>query len=205
MKQAILLLCVLLLCPCLARAQTPAASPALTNNVVTTQTPAPVNAAVSAPPVATKGGGGSVVLPAEKRAPVRIPRFDKPPVIDGKLDETVWQQGALFNDFYQTSPGYNTQASVATEVRMGYDARNLYIAFHCYDEPGKVRATIAKRDDVFADDTIRVLLDTYNDQRKAYVLTFNPLGVQQDGSLAGRLRDRSGHSVQVSALCGGQR
>ncbi|HYJ45172.1 MAG TPA: DUF5916 domain-containing protein, partial [Pyrinomonadaceae bacterium] len=55
-------------------------------------------------------------------------------------------------------------------------------AFHCFDEPDKVRATVAKRDNVLnAEDSIRVLLDTFNDQRKAYVLAFNPLGVQQDG------------------------
>ena len=28
---------------------------------------------------------------------------------------------------------------------------------------------------------MRIILDTFNDQRKAYVLGWNPLGVQQDG------------------------
>ena len=184
MKKAVLLLALLLLCPCFVAAQTPppTATPAALTS--TTQTPAQVNAAVGDPPApVVKGGGGRVVLPPEKASPVRIPRFEKPPVIDGKLDDAVWQQGALFKDFYQTDPGYNVQASFPTEVRMGYDAKTLYIGFHCYDEPGKVRATIPKRDDVYgaADDSIRVFLDTYNDQRKAYVLVFNPLGVQQDG------------------------
>ena len=63
---------------------------------------------------------------------------------------------------------------------MGYDAKHLYFAFHCFDEPGKVRATIPKRDNVFVDDSIRIFLDTFNDKRKAYVFAFNPLGVQQD-------------------------
>ncbi len=183
MKQAILLVILSLLCACPCAAQTPApvATPALTN-AITAPTPAQVNASISAPvaPI-VKGAGGSVALPPEKSAPVRLVRFEKPPVIDGKLDDAVWQQAAVFKDFYQTDPGYNTQASFPTEVRMGYDAKTLYIAFRAYDEPGKVRATIPKRDDVFADDTIRVFLDTYNDQRKAYVLTFNPVGVQQDG------------------------
>jgi hypothetical protein len=125
---------------------------------------------------------GSVALPPEKAAPVRIPRTDRPPAIDGKMDEDIWRRAAVFKDFYQISPGDNTAPSLPTEVYMTYDARMLYIAFHAHDEPGKVRATVAKRDTVLdTEDSVRVLLDTINDQRKAYVLVFNPLGIQQDG------------------------
>src|SRR5581483_1303918 len=123
----------------------------------------------------------SVVLPPEKAKPLVIPRFDKPPVIDGKLDDEVWQHAAVLKDFYQTNPGDNTTPSKPTEVMMGYDARTLYFAFHCFDEPDKIRATVAKRDEVFGEDNVRVFLDTFNDQRRAYVLGWNPLGVQQDG------------------------
>jgi len=125
---------------------------------------------------------GSVALPPEKAAPVRIPRVDRPPVLDGKLDEDIWRQAAVLKDFYQISPGDNIAPSLATEVYMAYDSRTLYIAFLAHDEPGKVRATVAKRDDVLNnEDSVRVLLDTFNDRRKAYVLIFNPFGVQQDG------------------------
>ncbi|HEX8634953.1 MAG TPA: DUF5916 domain-containing protein [Pyrinomonadaceae bacterium] len=125
---------------------------------------------------------GSVALPPEKAAPVRIPRAERPPVLDGKLDDDIWRQAAVLKDFYQISPGDNIAPSLPTEVYMAYDARTLYIAFHAHDEPGKVRATVAKRDDVLTnEDSVRVLLDTFNDRRKAYVLIFNPLGIQQDG------------------------
>ena len=124
----------------------------------------------------------SVRLPPEKSQPVRVPRFDKPPVIDGKLDEEVWTRAAVLKDFYQTNPGDNTAPSYPTQVLLGYDSQTLYLGFHCFDDPSKVRATIAKRDSVLGtDDTVRVLLDTFNDKRRAYVLVFNPLGIQQDG------------------------
>jgi hypothetical protein len=128
-------------------------------------------------------GKPSTSLPAEKAQPVRISKFEKPPVIDGKLDDDAWKTAVAFKDFYQTSPGDNTTPSKPTEVMMGYDSKTLYIGFHCFDEPDKVRASVAKRDDVLngIEDSIRVLLDTFNDQRKAYVLAFNPLGVQMDG------------------------
>jgi hypothetical protein len=120
-------------------------------------------------------------LPPEKVEPVRIARFEKAPVIDGKLDDEVWKQGSVLGDFYQTSPGDNTRPSKPTEMRIGYDSKFLYLAFHCYDEPDKVRATVAKRDNIFNEDNVRVFIDTFNDQRRAYVLGFNPYGVQQDG------------------------
>ena len=117
----------------------------------------------------------------EKLSPVRIPRIETPPVIDGKLNEEIWKQAAVFKDFYQTAPGDNIAPSKPTIAYMAYDAENLYIAFYCYDEPDKIRATIAKRDGVFGEDNVRVHLDTYDDQRRAFVLGFNPLGIQQDG------------------------
>src|SRR5437588_293685 len=123
----------------------------------------------------------SITIPAEKAKSIVIPRFDKPPVIDGKLDDEVWKTAAVFKDFYQINPGDNITPSKPTEAMIGYDAKTLYLAFHCYDEPDKIRATVAKRDDVFGEDNVRVFLDTFNDQRRAYVLGWNPLGVQQDG------------------------
>lgn len=122
-----------------------------------------------------------IVLPPEKSAPIKVPRFDHPPQIDGRLDDKVWEQAAKLKDFYQTSPGDNIAPSQRTEVFLGYDSRALYVGFHCYDDPAKVRANIAKRDDIFNDDYVGMLLDTFNDHRKAYELDFNPLGVQEDG------------------------
>ena len=120
-------------------------------------------------------------LPPEKLNPVKIPKVETPIVIDGKPDEEVWKQSFVFKDFYQTGPGDNVAPSKPTEVMVVYDEKHLYIAFKCWDEKDKIRATIAKRDEVTGEDNVRVWLDTYNDQRRAYVLAFNPLGIQQDG------------------------
>src|ERR1043166_6536633 len=125
--------------------------------------------------------GGKVPVPPEKARPILIPLISKAPVIDGKLDDEAWKEAAVFKDFYQTGPGYNTEPSKPTEAYMMYDERNLYVAFKCWDDKDKIRATIAKRDNVFGEDNVRMWLDTYNDQRRAYVLGFNPLGIQQDG------------------------
>jgi hypothetical protein len=113
-------------------------------------------------------------------------------VIDGKLDEEVWQKAVVLKDFYQIQPGDNVSPSKPTEVLLGYDPRFLYIAFKATDEPDKVRATVAKRDNIFQDDYVGFFLDTFNDKRKAFEIFFNPLGIQGDGILTeGRGEDFS--------------
>lgn len=124
-----------------------------------------------------------VEVPPEKAKPLHIPRLDKPPLIDGKLDEEVWKQAVVLRDFYQINPGDNIEPSKPTDVFIGYDSHFLYIGVHAFDDPSKVRASVAARDNVFGEDNLRIFLDTFNDQRKAYVLGWNPLGVQQDGIL----------------------
>lgn len=166
----ILWLCVVLTGGSIVCAQTSLQSP-------------PPNVAPSTPGKAGTPGRLALNLPGEKRQPGRLPRFDKPPLIDGRLDDDVWQQSLLLKDFYQVYPEDNISASKPTEVLLGYDSTSLFIAFRAYDEPGKVRATIAKRDSIFNDDYVGCFLDTFNDKRKAYELFFNPLGVQQDGLL----------------------
>ncbi len=128
-----------------------------------------------------KRSGNKVELPPEKRNPVRIPRFDRSVVIDGRPDESVWATAAVFKDFYQVSPGNNTAPSKPTEVLVFYDEKNLYIAFKCWDDRDQIRASVANRDNVEGEDNVRVWLDTFDDRRRAYVLAFNPFGIQQDG------------------------
>jgi len=134
-----------------------------------------------ATPEAASNSPNGAQLNTQKALPVKVPRFDQSPTIDGKLDDEVWQHAAKLADFYQTSPGDNIAASKPTEVLLGFDTRCLYVAFHAYDDPSKVRASLAKRDDILNDDYVGMLLDTFDSHRKAYELDFNPLGIQQDG------------------------
>ncbi len=120
-------------------------------------------------------------LPTDRNVPRSIPKFDKAPVIDGNPNDEIWKKAMVFKDFIQTQPGDNIAASKPTEAYVGYDEKNFYIAFKCWDEKDKVRASLVARDRVFNEDNVRFWLDTYNDQRRAYVIGFNPLGIQQDG------------------------
>ncbi|MDT7780140.1 MAG: hypothetical protein QOC99_2652 [Acidobacteriota bacterium] len=167
-----------------AASPTPAPTPSPASSVSPAYSPSKSSTTASTPPAkaALKAAAkGTPALPPEKSQPLSIPRFDAAPVIDGKLDDAIWKKAAVLKDFYQTNPGDNIAPTEPTEVFVGYDAKFLYLGFHCYDDPSKVRATVAKRDNVFGEDNVRVYLDTFNDQRRAYVLGWNPLGIQQDG------------------------
>lgn len=124
---------------------------------------------------------GTSATSANHKKALQVARFDKSPAIDARLDEEVWQHATTLKDFVQTQPGDNTPASRSTEVLLGYDEHFLYVGIQAQDEADKIRATVAKRDDVLKDDYISIYLDTFNDKRRAYLLIFNPLGVQQDG------------------------
>ncbi|MGH9945875.1 MAG: DUF5916 domain-containing protein [Pyrinomonadaceae bacterium] len=115
------------------------------------------------------------------RQPVTVPKFLSSPVIDGKTDDEIWTQAAVLTDFIQTSPGDHISPSRRTVMLIGHDEKNLYVAFKCWDERDKIRATVVQRDEIFGDDTVGFWLDTYDDQRRAYYFGFNPLGIQQDG------------------------
>ncbi|MEO8042424.1 MAG: DUF5916 domain-containing protein [Acidobacteriota bacterium] len=158
------------------------------NSATAPSSAAPPTSNPSAAPAAESGSRETVTrkskveIPPEKARPVTVPKIDPVGItIDGKPDEEAWKTASVFKDFYQTSPGDNTAPSKPTEVLMMYDEKNLYVAFKCWDEKDKIRATVAKRDNVYGEDNVRMWIDTYNDQRRAYVLGFNPFGIQQDG------------------------
>ena len=121
----------------------------------------------SSEPNEIRSGNPRLILPAEKANPVKIPKLAGITTIDGKLEDQVWQDAAVFKDFIQTAPGDNIDPSRKTEVMIFYDEKNFYIGFKCWDERDKIRATVAKRDQVFNEDNVRIWLDTYDDQRRA--------------------------------------
>lgn len=114
---------------------------------------------------------------------VPAPRLDAPKIrIDGRLDDEAWRSAALLTGFTQFDPIEGIPASEGTEVRVVVGAEALYFAIRALDESGAVRATLTERDGFGrSDDYVRVMLDTFDDGRRAYVFAVNPLGVQGDG------------------------
>jgi len=130
---------------------------------------------------------------------VNVPRIESPDVsIDGVLDEDVWNAAALISGFTQYDPVEGAAPDQDTEVLLFYAADAIYFGIRAMDsEPDRVLARMGERDRaVFADDWVRIMLDTFNDARQAYVFYVNPLGIQTDGLWIEGLQNRMG-SVSI--------
>ncbi len=113
---------------------------------------------------------------------MKIPKFPSPPKIDGKLENPLWEKGAVLEAFTQYEPQEGTDPSEKTIAYLGYDHKNLYIALRCYDSnPKAIRACLTQRDNVQGDDEVTIYLDTFNDKKRAFAFLANPCGVQSDG------------------------
>ncbi len=106
------------------------------------------------------------------------------PVIDGILDDATWKEAKKFEDFKTIKPDYGKESGQKTIAYMTYDAENLYFAFHCFDsEPDKIKTSVSSRDNMFQDDYVILILDTFNTMQKAYGLFLNPEGIQGDAMI----------------------
>ncbi|GAB6196216.1 carbohydrate binding family 9 domain-containing protein [Lysobacter xanthus] len=120
-------------------------------------------------------------LPAAAQDATRIPHLDGAIVVDGRLDDAAWSQATPVELAYEISPGDNTPSPVRTTMRMATTRDALYLSFHSTDpDPTKIRAHLTDRDGAFRDDFVGVMLDTFDDHRRAYEFFVNPLGVQMD-------------------------
>ena len=73
-------------------------------------------------------------------------------------------------------------ASENTEVRFIVTDDAIYFGIRADDASGGIRATMTERDGYGrSDDYVRIMLDTFDDQRRAYVFQVNPYGIQGDG------------------------
>jgi hypothetical protein len=104
--------------------------------------------------------------------------------VDGVLDEAAWQQATSIALDYEWLPGDNAEPPVETVALLTYDDDALYVAFRASDpNPQEIRAHLMDRDQIntfVQDDHVTLLIDTFNDERRAVQLRVNPLGVQAD-------------------------
>ncbi len=113
-----------------------------------------------------------------------VMRAESPIKVDGVLDEQAWRTAAVVPLPYEWSPGDNVPPPVETQCLVTFDARNLYVAFRALDpRPSEIRAHLMDRDDtdtLVQDDHVGIMIDTFNDERRAFQFRANPLGVQAD-------------------------
>ncbi|MFB6229814.1 MAG: DUF5916 domain-containing protein [Salinibacter sp.] len=113
--------------------------------------------------------------------------------VDGMLRESGWENAPTATGFRQLEPREGAPASQRTVVRVLYGDDALYVGATLYDDnPDRIRARLARRDQRNQADWFEVSLDSYFDQKTARTFAVNAAGVQRDGIIQGGGGGRGG-------------
>jgi hypothetical protein len=101
------------------------------------------------------------------------------------LDEPVWATAQAMEAPYKFFPADGSPAPVRTDCRVTFDDANLYLGCVAEDpEPARIRARYSDRDGAREDDHIFLVLDPFNDRRRAFEFGISALGVQMDATFS---------------------
>jgi len=122
------------------------------------------------------------------------PKTAAAPVLDGRLDDAVWQTAPVVSAF--TMYGKDTLAEVQTSFRVLWDDKYLYFGITC-DEPmmDKLAPITFARDEhaIFGNETIELFVDPDHTHETYYQLAMNAGGSLYDGPR----EDMSGNSDPI--------
>lgn len=124
-------------------------------------------------------------LQAQDQVAVAHP-IEVAPTIDGILDEDFWSTIPPLTGFQQRDPVDGAPATERTEVRIAYTPTALYFAMSMFDsEPDLILGNILQRGGwIDKDDNILIAIDTYHDDRNAYLFEVGALGAQDDALIS---------------------
>ncbi len=115
---------------------------------------------------------------------------ERPPRLDGTLNDPLWQKATPITDFRQREPYEGQPATENTEVRILYTRDQIYFGIVCHDTAGPrgIVATQLRRDVTQElDDYFEIIIDSRRDRRNAYVFQIDPLGTQRDALITDEL------------------
>ena len=138
--------------------------------------------------------------------PGKLAEGQAPPVIDGLVNDAVWETVTPHTTFTQQDPRLGEPATERTEVRLLFGPTAVYVSFVCFDaDPSSIIVSQAKRDASLAEtEAVIAVFDTFNDNQNAFVFGTNPLGIEYDGQVA-REGQTGGQSFAGGGGAGTQR
>ena len=108
-------------------------------------------------------------------------RIDTPPVVDGLLEESIWETASFASNFTQSRPYPRSAPTHRTEVWIAYDDQNLYVAAQMHDPaPDSILQQLSVRDRVENSDEFGIWFSPYNDGINAVGFSTTPRGALND-------------------------
>ncbi len=135
-------------------------------------------------------GQHQMLGPIFGKEPPKLPEYEtvrtaKPPVMDGTLDDPVWQKAAVA-ELVQSFDGRPT--TLRTTFRILWDDKHLYVGFDSEDPD--VWGTLMKHDEaIYNEEVVEVFLDADADGNTYNELELSPNNVTFDASFVKRRSD----------------
>jgi len=123
---------------------------------------------------------------SDKSKSVNVFKTNNQIVLDGKLDETFWNESNIIDDFFQQFPNDSVLANKKTEVRIVYTDTHIYISAKMYDSvPDRYIVNSLKRDfDGLRNESVTFTFDTFYDKKNAYNFGVTPYNVQREAVIS---------------------
>ncbi|MBN1950947.1 MAG: carbohydrate binding family 9 domain-containing protein [Bacteroidales bacterium] len=126
-------------------------------------------------------------------------RISDPPKIDGNLDDAVWKNALVADDFIQFWPDNGALPCQQSEVRFLYDNTALYVGAILYDTaPDSILTGLSERDNINNADYMGVYLDPQGNGTNGYGFFVTSSGIQVDMKLDQYSEDGSWDAVWMS-------
>jgi len=121
---------------------------------------------------------------AAGRVTIRAIGLDRGILLDGRLNEQVYETVPPITEFVQQSPDEGAPATEKTEAWIMFDQTNIYVSGRIWDSgpPSEWVANEMRRDSaqLRQSDTFAVMFDTFYDHRNGVSFFTNPLGALGD-------------------------
>lgn len=121
--------------------------------------------------------------PPEKPIEIKATKATQKIDLDGKLDESDWQQAETISDFFRVEPVQGGEIKNPTSVKILYDYQNLYVGVFASDSLGKkgMRIQDLRRDfNSGENDVFGIQIDAQNTKQYAVSFQTTPYGNQLD-------------------------
>ena len=103
-------------------------------------------------------------------------------IVDGILDDKVWNTAMEGGDFMQFFPTDSLLANYPTNFKIVYSSTTLYVALKAFTQTNKPVVSSLKRDfKALTNDSVTLLFDTFSDGTTGFFFGVTPYGVRREG------------------------
>ncbi|MCK5145874.1 carbohydrate binding family 9 domain-containing protein [bacterium] len=145
----------------------------------------------------------SSITVAQTRRSIQAIRIHAPVKIDGSLNESLWLQLPVMNNFVQFNPDNGTPATERSDVKVCYDDNAIYIGAILYDDsPDSILTELSARDDTHNANVEQFTLhiSPFDDGNNSFLFRVSAANAQEDRQISAEGSDRNWDAVWESSV-----